>query len=310
MKGVIYCYHCIPTGKKYIGQTINENDRKSSHICKSKTDCDFLFYRAVRKYGWENFIYGVIDIFEENLLNEKEVYFIKKYDTFNNGYNTTLGGGGSRGRIKTEEERKKLSEKLKGKKKTEEHKLKISKAHLLLNKKGIVLSESHKKNMKLAIRGKRFGKNNNFFGKTHSKELSKKWSKERKNVPFWNNGQINKKSLKCPGDGWIRGKISRGNWWNNGVENKLSFECPGKNWNSGKLKNIFYIFISPEGNEIQIKNLSSFAKEYNIKYRVVLKMIKKDENYQNYNKWRFKECVIKQQTTLNKENDPHWNIIK
>lgn len=99
MEGVIYCYHCIPTGKKYIGQTVNEKQRKNAHVNRAKNGCEFLFYRAVRKYGWENFIYGVIDIFEENLLNEKEVYYIDYYDTFNNGYNNTIGGGGSRGEL-------------------------------------------------------------------------------------------------------------------------------------------------------------------------------------------------------------------
>ena len=175
MEGVIYCYHCVSTGKKYIGQTINEKHRKSSHISKCSSGCNFLFYRAVRKYGWDNFIYGIIDSFEENLLNEKEIYFIKKYDTFNSGYNTTLGGEGSRGRIRTKEEIQKFSEKMKGRNKTEEHKLKISKAHLLLNKKGILLSESHKLNLKLAaIKNKKFGKDNNFYGRTHTLETKEK----------------------------------------------------------------------------------------------------------------------------------------
>ena len=292
MKGVIYCYHCIPTGKKYIGQTTNEKHRKSSHICKAKTDCEFLFYRAVRKHGWENFIYGVIDIFEEDLLNEKEVYYIDYYDTFNNGYNTTLGGGGNRGRIKTEEEIKKFSKKMKGKKKTEEHKLKISKAHLLLNKKGIPLSESHKQNIKLSTQGKKFGKNNNFYGKTHSVELKERWSKDRKDVPFWNNGQVNKRCVECPGEGWIRGTLCRGNWWNNGFEEKLSLECPGKNWNRGKLKNKFYIFISPDGEDFLVKNLFSFSKQYNLNYRIILKLIKNNEKNNSCNGWKFKERFI------------------
>jgi group I intron endonuclease len=293
MEGVIYCYHCIPTGKKYIGQTVNEKQRKNAHVNRAKNGCEFLFYRAVRKYGWQNFIYGVIDIFEENLLNEKEVYYIDYYDTFNNGYNNTIGGGGSRGRIRTEEEIKKFSEKMKGRKKTEEHKLKISKAHLELNKKGIPLNEEHKKNMRLAIQGKRSGKDNNFFNKTHSEKLSKKWSKERKNVPFWNNGQINKKSIECPGDGWFPGKVSRGNWWNNGLKDKLSFECPGENWKPGKIKGKIYIFISPEKNVLKIKNLTSFSKEYNIKYRIVLKMINKEKDYEQHKGWKFKEYIVK-----------------
>jgi group I intron endonuclease len=292
MKGVIYCYHCIPTGKKYIGQTINEKYRKQSHISKANTDCDFLFYRAVRKYGWENFIYGIIDSFEESLLNEKEIYFIEEYDTFNNGYNTTVGGGGCRGRIRTEEELKKFSAKMKGRKKTEEHRLKISKAHLLLNKKGIPLSKTHKENMKLAIKNKRFGKNNNFYGKTHSIELKEKWSKERKNVPFWNNGHINKRCIECPGDGWVRGALSKGSWWNNGLEENLCLKCPGEDWKRGKIKNKIYIFISPQGDELEVKNLSSFSKKYNLKYAIILKLIRNKKDYDFHNGWKFKKYYI------------------
>ena len=52
--GVIYMY-TSPSGKKYIGQTVNESKRKSQHknqTTKSKT----LFGKAIIKYGFENFI--------------------------------------------------------------------------------------------------------------------------------------------------------------------------------------------------------------------------------------------------------------
>lgn len=294
MKGVIYCYHCISTGKKYIGQTINEKHRKSTHICKAKTDCNFLFYRAVRKYGWENFIYGIIDTFDENWLNEKEIYFIEKYDTFNNGYNTTVGGEGSRGRVRTEEELKKFSQKMKGRKKTEEHKSKISKAHLDLNKKGIPLSEEHKKNLKLASKGKRGGENNNFYDKRHSTELKERWSKDRKNIPYWNNGQKNKRSVECPGKGWVRGTLKKGKWWNDGTKNILSKEYPGNDWKPGKITNKIYIFTSPQGNELEVKNLFSFCLEYGLDNSTIRKLFKKEKKYQSHKGWKFKECIFNQ----------------
>ena len=108
MKGVIYCYHCIPTGKKYVGQTIDEIRRKSKHLRESKSK-DLKFYRAVRKYGWENFIYGVIGEFEENNLDEMEIYYIEKFNSFKNGYNSTAGGGGLRGYLFPEESKKLIS---------------------------------------------------------------------------------------------------------------------------------------------------------------------------------------------------------
>ena len=83
MKGVIYCYHCIPTGKKYIGQTNNESRRKREHFSyykKKSRDCKF--YRAVKKYGWDNFIYGVVEHFSIDELDGMEIYFIEKLSNF------------------------------------------------------------------------------------------------------------------------------------------------------------------------------------------------------------------------------------
>jgi group I intron endonuclease len=109
MKGVIYCYHCIPTGKKYIGQTVYEERRKRRH----KEDCgkgvNNKFYRAVRKYGWDNFIYGIIDEYDTCFLNEQEIFYVDKYDTYHNGYNSTIGGAGCRGFTPSEETKKKQS---------------------------------------------------------------------------------------------------------------------------------------------------------------------------------------------------------
>ena len=97
MKGVIYCYHCISNGKKYIGQTINEKQRKRQHINLCKKGIDHKFYRAVKKYGWDNFVYGIIDEYDDAILNEQEIFYIIKYNTYENGYNSTFGGGGIRG---------------------------------------------------------------------------------------------------------------------------------------------------------------------------------------------------------------------
>jgi group I intron endonuclease len=109
MKGVIYCYYCISTGKKYIGQTIREEKRKIRHKIDCEKGVDNKFYRAVRKYGWENFIYGIIEEYDVDILNEKEIFYIDYYDSYNNGYNLTIGGEGVKGFIPSEETRKKQS---------------------------------------------------------------------------------------------------------------------------------------------------------------------------------------------------------
>lgn len=56
MKGIIYKY-TSPSGKCYIGQTINEDRRKLQHkraaFNENHKEYDKPFYRALRKYGWD-----------------------------------------------------------------------------------------------------------------------------------------------------------------------------------------------------------------------------------------------------------------
>ena len=93
-KGIIYCAHCIISNKKYIGQTINTlTQRKHKHNNAAKTSkCRNKFYSALNKYGEENFIWGIIEEVDDKNLDKREKYWIKIYSTFENGYNSTLGG--------------------------------------------------------------------------------------------------------------------------------------------------------------------------------------------------------------------------
>ena len=54
MKGLIYCVHCISTGKKYIGQTTQILEKRiNRHFCDSQKT-DYHFHRAIKKYGKNN----------------------------------------------------------------------------------------------------------------------------------------------------------------------------------------------------------------------------------------------------------------
>ena len=55
---------------------------------------DTKFYRAIRKYGEENFYIELLETVPIQDLNEREKYWINYYDSYNNGYNSTLGGDG------------------------------------------------------------------------------------------------------------------------------------------------------------------------------------------------------------------------
>ena len=53
-------------------------------------------YHDMLEYGVENFVVTCVEIVDDaTLLSEREQYWREYYDTFNNGYNATLGGDGS-----------------------------------------------------------------------------------------------------------------------------------------------------------------------------------------------------------------------
>jgi hypothetical protein len=49
----------------------------------------------MRKYGFENFSFEVLEECLREELNEKEKYYVEKYNAFFDGYNQTLGGDGA-----------------------------------------------------------------------------------------------------------------------------------------------------------------------------------------------------------------------
>ncbi len=91
--GVIYKITNKINGKVYIGQTTVGFDRRYGYNLLSKTHNEHL-KRSIEKYGIENFdICKVYDIaLTPNELDEKEIYYINKFDCIENGYNKVIGG--------------------------------------------------------------------------------------------------------------------------------------------------------------------------------------------------------------------------
>lgn len=87
---IIYKITCKINDKIYIGQTSETIEKRfKRHMGYQKDEHDTKFYRAVRKYGTENFYIEQIDeATTQEELDEKELYWINKLDTVNNGYNT------------------------------------------------------------------------------------------------------------------------------------------------------------------------------------------------------------------------------
>ena len=132
----IYKITNLVNGKMYIGQSVDIyrrwNDHKYSAFKKyNNVIYNVILYRAIRKYGLENFEFEIIEECSVDELNEKEIYYINKYNTFVHnknscGYNMTLGGEGVKGSKLSEETKNKVSKSRKGKCKGKENK--ISKA--------------------------------------------------------------------------------------------------------------------------------------------------------------------------------------
>ena len=84
-------------GKRYIGQSINIDNRWKEHIRNiDNPNKNNTIYKALRKYGLENFIFEVLEECTESELDDKEIYWIEYYDSYNNGYNMNTGGNGRR----------------------------------------------------------------------------------------------------------------------------------------------------------------------------------------------------------------------
>ena len=93
MTGCIYCYTYLPTNEKYIGQSININQRKYQHYHIDKQNQTF---HTLLRNEPENFFF---EILEDNIsiqeLDNKEREYISLYNTFKGqGFNKSPGGTG------------------------------------------------------------------------------------------------------------------------------------------------------------------------------------------------------------------------
>ena len=134
-------------GKVYIGQTALNVERRWRNGKGYKTG---VFKKAIEKYGWDNFEHIIIrDKLSKEEANLLEVSLIRKYKELGICYNITDGGEGACGYKHTEESKKKISSRSKGKKIPEYIKILVSERF-----KGVALTEEHKLKISIALRGK------------------------------------------------------------------------------------------------------------------------------------------------------------
>ena len=124
-----------PSGKSYIGQSVNLQKRKYAFLCFGDRYGGQKINRARKKYNHKSlWNYTILEYCDIDKLDEREEYYISLYNTINNGYNCESGG--NENKIVSDETKQKQSEAMKGennplygKHLTEEHKSKLSKAH-------------------------------------------------------------------------------------------------------------------------------------------------------------------------------------
>lgn len=93
--GHIYKIQNKINNKIYIGQTIKPVEKRFNQHKNNYNKPYFsqlALYKAFNKYGLENFTFEEIEEVENSELDVREKYWINYYDSYNNGYNSTLGG--------------------------------------------------------------------------------------------------------------------------------------------------------------------------------------------------------------------------
>ena len=200
IEGVIYRYKS-PSGKYYIGQTINEESRRKDFLFEKRYAGPKINY-ARKKYGPENFEYAVLmkvtgDNREEVIgyLNQLEQFFIKQYDSIKNGYNTSEGGASPKGYHHTDDAKRRIGsaakKRITGTKLSDETRHKISeslKGHTSWNK-GRTPDEETRKKISESLKGHTPWNTGKTLSEEHKKKISESNKGQNKGKPTWAKGK-------------------------------------------------------------------------------------------------------------------------
>lgn len=180
--GYIYKIINAANGKVYIGQTARTlQERYKEHLkhAASRDSDNRFLYKAMNKYGYDNFRIALIEEVDDDKLSEREIYYISLYkaDQRRFGYNMTAGGGGIaslpptieklratkisdalKGRKQSAESVEKRAGKLRGQKRTPEQKQRIGASLRGKHHKGTPCSEETKQKLRQRNLGKKQSK--------------------------------------------------------------------------------------------------------------------------------------------------------
>lgn len=114
MAGLIYLIRNTVNGKVYVGQT-NQGlaRRKAEHLSRDKRgERDHKLYLAMKKHGADAFVFEEFcSVVRPEMLDALEMDVIAQFNSYNRGYNSTLGGFGV-----SDETKAKLSRAMTGRK--------------------------------------------------------------------------------------------------------------------------------------------------------------------------------------------------
>lgn len=187
-KRFIVYMHTSPNNKIYIGIT-SRNPKKRWRSDGSGYKSNDYFWRAIQKYGWENFKHEILfDNLTQKEAEQKEMELIARYKSNNKEFGYNIANGGNCVGTFSEETKSKISKAITGIKRSKETKQKIKEA-----KTGTTLSEEHKKKIGESLKGhatsvetrKKISESHK--GKHHTEETKRKLSeinKGRKGTPM------------------------------------------------------------------------------------------------------------------------------
>ena len=174
--GNIYLIKNRITGKVYVGQTRYSLQHRFTQHKELAGKDNSVLHKSMKKHGVENFSIELLEKVENTKLNEREVYWINKYNSeIPNGYNMTAGGGGVSGYRHTEKTKAVLRVKSAKWMENLSEDEKVARAERLRKlHKGKPKSVEHKKHLSEARMGKYTGSDNPFYGREHTEETKRK----------------------------------------------------------------------------------------------------------------------------------------
>ena len=305
----------ILNGKFYIGKTVKTvQERFKRHIQRAKKKINLKLYDAMNHYGIDKFVVHVIEdnIQSEDILNEREIYWIAKLNAIENGYNMAAGGNGgasivpkhwdekhhknfhdylyNRGGIEMMRKRMKENNPMKGRKHTKESREKMAQS-----------KEKYKE-----AYSKRFsGKGNPMYGYTkeyvekhkNESEFCEKLSRIRKEMSERFSGKGNPmygRNDQCYG----------ARRWNAEVKGKTAEEIYGVEWakeraekQSNAMKKVWqnenYRQRRHEHSKERGKIISESLKEYNKRNAKTCPYCGKTVSPTNFLRWHGERCKNK-----------------